>query len=149
MKSKDTEILDIAYRINIDEIDEQHSRWLEIYQESLSLASGHDHDDETQEKMKILVAKMYEYARAHLKFEEKFMESIGYPVLVEHKLQHLELDKSISDLFVKLFNGDPIDKEKLISQIKVWLYQHILDHDKKIADYVSEKGIDVSEITGF
>lgn len=136
------DLISEQYLLNIKKIDDQHREWINIYHEIISYRENHRNEPDYNEYMQIIISKMYSYARYHLKYEENFMKKVGYPALTEHKMQHRVLDSSITDFFTDLFKGEEISDEKLISTIKNWIYSHIMEHDKKISEYIVRNNID-------
>lgn len=79
-----------------------------------------------------------DYTEFHFGAEEKFQEEISYPGIEEHKKQHADFVKAVSELhdmleeeegpsdaFVKAVNKNVID----------WLYRHIKGFDCAVAAY--------------
>lgn len=138
IKNKNIEDFIKNYKTGISEIDRQHAEWLEIIQSFNDLA-------DSTEELKIVVVKMYKYARMHLKYEEKFMENIHFPDLVKHKREHLYLDSLVSNLFIKTFKGEELSSSTLLDEITGWLVEHVMGSDQKIARYVFENNINPEE----
>ena len=77
---------DNSFSTHNEEIDNQHQRWIEIYNELhevLLHGKQKDYFKITEKTLK----SMEDYAHVHFKFEEEFMKSINYPHIVEHKAQ--------------------------------------------------------------
>ncbi len=120
------------YCIGHPEIDEQHQEWVKIINEL------HDKLLDEQEKQlglltnKSLVA-MLSYCEMHFKFEENYMEEIGYPAFAEHKVMHEKFMESVVDLFEKHMSNEVLLlNSQLMKILKNWLVQHILEEDAKI-----------------
>lgn len=130
------------YKLNIETLDSQHFEGLSILYEM----KKHINDGETSEQyhknMPELISRIYQYARFHLPFEEKFLESIDYPYLEEHKNQHKILYSRITGFFDDYSRNGLISDEDLLQFVELWLKDHIKDHDKKFADYIALNNID-------
>lgn len=81
------------------------------------------------------------YAKDHLKYEEKYMEEIGYPHLDHHKKDHQEFLDNYKKLKERLDLG--IDEKTILIEIEnylgTWWINHIGEEDKKYHLYQLEK----------
>ena len=134
--------LDIKYRLGIEEIDIQHARWLALYREIRDFMDNPGEGIERINELKVVIVRMYDYARTHLRYEERFMENMKYPRIDEHKHRHRELDRNISDLFVRLIKDEEIQGRELLVSIENWLFTHILQEDRRIAEFLVTRGLD-------
>lgn len=134
--------MDIKYRLGIEEIDSQHARWLALYREIRDFMDDPGEGMERKNELKVVIVRMYDYARTHLRYEERFMENMKYPRIDEHIDRHRELDRNISDLFARLFRDEDIKGVELLGSIEDWLFTHILREDRQIADYLETRGLD-------
>lgn len=74
------------------------------------------------------------YTVNHFSHEEKYMESIGYESLESHKRVHKNLIESILR-FESQLKENKLDKPKLASFLKNWLFTHIMGVDIKYANH--------------
>lgn len=81
------------------------------------------------------------YVEIHLKNEEAFMESIGYPHLEEHKKIHDIFRKEVQRLLPAIEGGDYHAFTQALALSWGWLYNHIAKTDKKYGEYAREKGL--------
>lgn len=147
MHSQTIEDLRKTYKIGIEAIDEQHKEWLEIFAEMLSLSGDYQNLNlEKQEEFKLVVVKMYRYARKHLKYEEAFMENINYPNIEAHKIEHKTLDSMISGYFASMMNDELSSCSDLLEKVEKWLIIHIMGSDKQFAQYAKDNDIDVKSM---
>jgi hemerythrin len=89
------------------------------------------------QKIKDVLKELINYTKTHFSNEEKYMSSIGYPDLEEHKKQHQQIVDSMYDFTRKLPNMkiNEIEKE-LAHLIEIWFVNHIVYNDKKIAAWL-------------
>ncbi|MFH1066032.1 MAG: hemerythrin family protein [Nanoarchaeota archaeon] len=93
---------------------------------------------------------LYIYFRQHFAYEEKHMERIGFPQIVQHKKMHLSFIKFYDDFQNELMEKSKLksltslDVKEMVEKIKkylaAWLVGHIMRMDKKYAKYAAMKG---------
>ncbi len=129
---------DDSYSVNVNQLDNQHKRWLQYINEL--------HTAMSQGKSKIIMQnileKMMEYTRVHLSTEEDLLKRNNYPEYTEHKAIHDKFTGWVTDVYKK-YKTDPHASLSLevMSKIKDWLLNHIKTVDKKYSDYLNSKGI--------
>lgn len=76
-----------------------------------------------------------EYARLHFSREEKFQEMAGYPGLVEHRRQHLDLLRRLDGVRQR-FEADSgqVALGDVLRLIRDWFRQHVQGHDMLLKD---------------
>ena len=121
------------FNINNAEIDSQHKKWVEIYNQM--------HDkmlDDSQDKFNSIainaLTEMLDYVRYHFKTEEAFMGRIDYPDIVDHRRKHKDFDTKIYHM-----NREIILNSEILTIIKDWLINHILTDDVKLGLYAAAK----------
>ncbi len=119
-----------------EEIDAQHKKWFEMYNELHNAGRKGDPREITRVTQKTLDA-VEEYARYHFNFEEEFMASIQYPGLEEHQRQHARFSLVIDEMKKDLREGRPGLHSQLITFMKKWIVDHIVRSDKKYAEFAS------------
>jgi hemerythrin len=121
-----------SYSVNNSEIDEQHKKWIAIYNEMDKCLLSGDQKELIQIAAKSLKS-MHDYANFHFKFEEEYMQKINYPDLVSHKRLHKDFDNIIYKYHRDIDAGELIINTEILKKIKEWLVKHILVQDKKYA----------------
>lgn len=122
------------FSVNNAEIDQQHKRWIEIYN------SAHERmmeDGSSVAKKDIgrdALTEMLDYGTYHFDFEENHMKSIGYKDLERHQKIHREFSEKLSQVTRQLHNGEYVLNSEIIKMIENWLIQHILNEDQKYAE---------------
>jgi hemerythrin len=93
--------------------------------------------DKKLTKIKTVLKELIEYTKTHFTHEERFMESINYPELKEHKILHKNIIKSMNAFTHKLLSMSIIEIEKELAHlIEVWFINHIIYVDKKISQWL-------------
>lgn len=114
-----------------DGLDKEHQRWIEILNEFyLGLMAG-----KSKDKLEELVVAMLDYTKYHFSSEEKYMASINYPGLDEHKAIHASYVEKITEFHDKIKNGKLIVSLEVTNFLKTWLINHIKGTDMQYANY--------------
>lgn len=89
------------------------------------------------QRVAIILVKLLEYTREHFAREEKIMEMVKYPKLDDHRRQHVEGVRAISDLS-NVFAKAPTHEnaERIYTFTAEWLVRHIIMQDTQITPYV-------------
>lgn len=129
---------DESFSMNHAEIDEQHKKWIEIYNRLDRIMDKGDLEairDATADTLE----SMLDYARFHFKFEEKYMHDIGYPGIAAHARVHKDFDNLVYKSYRDVAEGTPVLNTRLLKTIKSWLLNHILVEDKKYCQFTANK----------
>jgi len=114
-----------------DGLDKEHQKWIAIlndFYEGLM-------DGKSKEKLEGLVEAMLDYTKYHFSSEEKYMASIGYPNLQEHKAIHKAYVDKISEFHEKIKAGKFIVSLEVTNFLKNWLINHIKGTDMQYATF--------------
>ena len=130
---------DDSYSTKNTEIDEQHQKWIEIYNELHETLMKGDIKNLLEVTISTLKA-MEDYAHYHFTFEEEFMKSIGYPNIVEHKRLHKDFASQIYELNRDIREGRAVLNTQLIKLMRNWIVDHILHNDKQYAEFAKPSG---------
>ncbi len=129
-------IWDDSFSVNNVEIDVQHKKWIEIYNNmDMKMCERNIQPPDGLEALKA----MEDYARYHFSFEEEYMHKINYPNLIEHHRIHKKFDNLIFTYYRKILEGEFVLGSEIISILKEWLLDHILKEDKRYALYLETK----------
>ncbi|WP_445144915.1 bacteriohemerythrin [Dyella sp. Tek66A03] len=118
-------------------IDNQHRRIVEMI--------NHLHDAmEHRERQDVsdILDELVDYTLSHFTFEESLMEDAGYEFCRAHKRVHEVFVKRVSEYRMRFRAGEDISKE-LLHTLSHWLFNHIRNDDKAIADSVRRHMRDV------
>lgn len=141
MTSKNSHIVwNDSYATGVEEIDEQHM----ILVHTLNEASDKLKSDSSLEVLEKITQDLLSYALYHFETEEDLMQQYGYSENdQDNAALHLEQHRSFSETVVKVRDGlksaIPIAPNDLIAFLNNWLINHILNTDKKLGAFITEK----------
>lgn len=124
-----------GYDIGVDLIDKQHRQLVEMISRLEASLATDAENREMGDALKFLV----DYTHQHFSDEEEFMLNAGFPMYEKHKGLHKDLIHEVKEVLLKLKRGEAIRPRELISFLTDWLMNHILDEDRKIAEYISAR----------
>ena len=131
-------IWDESYSVGDDTLDKQHKKWIRIYNTIHAVMTDGDVTERNAIGEKV-VKEMLDYTRDHFRFEEDYMRSIGFPGLSEHYRKHKDFDNEVYTLCREIQKGGFVFNTELISMIRNWLEEHILEEDMMYARYLEQK----------
>lgn len=115
-----------VYNLGHEQVDHEHKRLFELTNQIAQCNSD-----------RVLFVKavqeLIKYTKYHFANEEKFMKSIEFKYLDEHKQLHKDIVKSLNE-FLKELSKYTIEEfsKKLLSFIKENIINHILTEDKRV-----------------
>lgn len=120
-----------------EKIDTQH-KWLV---ENLNTFLHAMIEGEGVEKIKGMLEKLGDYVIFHFDDEEKYLESIAYPKLKEHKKIHKNFVEELGNLGKVLLEQGPSPELAIVLQEKValWLINHITVTDMEYRYFYENK----------
>jgi len=124
-----TDVLDIGLPV----IDEQH-RKLISYSNSLIQAMALGKDVEVLGK---LFEELKGYTSYHFDDEEKYMESIGYPNIKEHKRLHSKLIERVDEFREKRLHSG-VTADEALDFLNDWIVGHIMNDDVRIGQFAKQ-----------
>lgn len=124
--------------IGVKQFDEHHKELIRIISELReSKNSGENHV-----YLKNLLFELLSYTKYHFTAEERLMEKFNYQQMNEHKLEHKKLTEQVEQ-FLESYSKGSIDlDEQLFEFLKKWLFEHILETDKKLGEYLHIRGVE-------
>ncbi len=123
---------DASLNVGITIIDEQHKRIVD-YLNVLHDAISHKNREQVSE----VIAGLINYTDSHFSFEESLMDKAGYPLSDAHKMVHKTFIKQMNSYKTKHNEGNDISRE-LMSNLQIWLTNHIKKEDKDYVTYVNK-----------
>ncbi|HDZ5066029.1 TPA: bacteriohemerythrin [Campylobacter jejuni] len=127
------------------QLDRQHELIFEITNLASDLALKiQDNNTQYKDDLKQILTKLFRYIKIHFKDEEKFMESIDFPLIEEHKKSHKILVEKTKEL---LEHSNDIIKisQELSILTKDWILDHFVNEDLWIAHF-TKKALHLQEI---
>jgi hemerythrin len=133
----DTDILvewEDRYSIGIPLIDDQHKKLVEMTNDLYRgcLRGG----DEAQDYFLKAVHGTVDYVKYHFAAEEKLLETVKYPGMVEHKREHEEFVKKVFEDVKSFQAGKKFVPNIFVRYLKDWILTHIAVQDKKYANFI-------------
>lgn len=125
-----------VFSVKIQSIDDQHQRligYMNQFYENQEMGE--------MANAKVSLTSLVASTRSHFAAEEAMMAKYDYPDLVDHKVQHKQLLKTVEGL-VQRFQGNPNaeNADDLAIYLRIWLTTHILGKDQKYGPYLIAKG---------
>ena len=121
------------YSVHLRVIDNDHKDLVNTVN-SLHEAIG---NSATRGQIGHIIGNLAKYVDEHFSREEALMETYDYPDLARHKRIHRHLTRTVYALRI-IFTSKPqkIDPAKLLTFLREWLINHILQEDTKYAPYL-------------
>ncbi|MDH5785551.1 MAG: bacteriohemerythrin [Chromatiales bacterium] len=117
---------DNAYSVEIQEIDEQHKRLIDIMNELYGALASKSHRDD----IGIVLDELVEYTKIHFAVEETLMRIFHYEGYDQHKQIHDNIVRRVLEYQEKFRSGDNKVGMELLMFLKDWLFDHINKIDK-------------------
>lgn len=121
--------------VGIDFIDTDHQQLVELFIE----LSGLLRSDEVQTAALEKLDEIVEFARQHFHLEERLMLESGYAQFEQHKHTHETLLQVIVTQRRQLPEDDHDARRNTMDCLEHWLMDHILDSDKHLGTYLSNR----------
>ncbi len=118
---------DQSLSVGIDVIDGQHRRIVDYINELDTVRQTHDRD-----AVSGVLMGLVDYTRTHFAFEEDLMRQAGYPLTDSHKRVHDAFVTHIGNYVAQHESGKDVSR-KLLSELQIWLTNHIRIDDKDYA----------------
>ena len=124
------------FNINVKEVDKQHEKLVEIlnnlYESMLAAKSN--------EILEKVLTELINYTVEHFNTEEVLMDKYNYSGKEKHKDSHNKLKDKVGSYFND-FKNNKINRTELLFFLKDWLYNHILDEDKRYSKFFNDNGL--------
>jgi len=117
------------YLLGDEKVDSEH-RKLFVLAEKIQTLQNESKD------ISAVIGELVRYTKFHFASEERYMNSIGYNKLAEHKLIHREIVESLQMFIDKLPTLTPEESYTKVSEfVQNGLIKHILIEDKKVQHF--------------
>lgn len=111
------------FSVKIERFDNEHKHLFSLIDQFIN---AHGHDD--NERMNLIVKRVYDYTVFHFRNEEKYFEKYKYPQRKEHIKQHRIFESKVEEFAEKLRKEGHCQKEDYQFLLQ-WLSNHILKVD--------------------
>jgi len=89
-----------------------------------------------------VTAELVDYTHNHFRREESSMQHHGYDGLHEHRLEHRKLIAQLDEILFQVASaGQTGISGGIVDQMGQWVTDHIVDCDRRYADFLKAKGI--------
>ena len=121
----------------IIEQDNQHKRLIDLINE---LNDAMQAGQSTQVMGKVLTELM-NYTVFHFDYEEKLMAQYKYEDSIAHRAEHTKFVQTISDYMMNYDSGKEDISAEIMSFLRGWLTNHIMNSDKKLGQALVKRGV--------
>ena len=122
------------FSVGIIKIDDQHKRLIDIINDFYTAFTERVQDEKLDETLNHL----FDYCQYHFNTEENLFVQSDYKGKEEHIGEHKKIISTLAGLLEEKKDGKKIVTYKLMSFLRSWLKNHILQEDKKYASHLSE-----------
>lgn len=127
-------IWDDTLSVEVDEIDEDHRRLVDLFNRlNRSVAEG-----DSTDYIEAVLEELISCTIWHFRHEERLMLLYEYQDIEEHKAEHDDLINSVRRLQQKFHQANKLLTNQDIEYLENWLTEHILGHDMKLGFYLMQ-----------
>ena len=123
------------FAVGIDIIDQQHQVLFRLIDQLAKAIQNETSEAELQS----IFSKLHEYTLTHFATEEQLMVQHGYPADKDHLENHRALEQSLSQLSSRAQGGEPLVSLQAMNFLRQWLYHHIDDVDRQLAEFLKAR----------
>ncbi len=138
---------DESFSVNIEEIDEQHKKWIAMINDLHDSLLKDDNNEINHTAVKTMES-MKEYVRDHFMYEEDYMRIINYPDLADHQNIHCKFYEQFSRYYDDMKSNKILLNTEIMKTLINWLKSHILEEDSKYSIF-AQKGDSSAHIPKF
>ena len=127
-----------ALLMHIGDMDDEHKKLIDIMNKLREAFHSKEHADVTKDSLVGLI----KYADYHFSNEVALMKKYDYPDMMDHIGLHKEFTRKLKGLCNKYLVEKIEVSQELILFLTSWLFNHIMEVDKKLAGFLKEKGVE-------
>lgn len=124
------------YSVDIIEIDAQHRRLFQIYNNLIEAM----YQGVGVKELGNALNELLEYAVVHFMTEEGYLQKYGYPGYDAHKAVHSEFRQRLYTLHKKFHEGKPVLTAEVTEYVRDWIKVHVLNMDQKYGPFLKKAG---------
>jgi len=126
-----------TYSVQIEEIDDQHKKLIALINELFdSMQKG-----QSNKVIGRILNDLVDYTVFHFKNEETYFDRFNYEDTEEHKEKHKRLVNKVLNVKSDFESGKISVSSDLLKFLKRWLFEHILETDKKYVECFQLNGV--------
>jgi hemerythrin len=125
------------YTVKVASLDRQHQKLFSIadrLQQALGTGKSNSVVDAT-------LKELVKYTATHFSAEEGLLRKNGYPELAKHLAEHADMKRKLAALQQQYADSNREIAGKLMMFLIHWLKSHILDSDRRYADFLNSRGV--------
>ncbi|SDI13230.1 bacteriohemerythrin [Propionivibrio dicarboxylicus] len=124
------------FELGIPLIDDQHRVLVKMINEAHHRLNG----DPSAAEVSEIVNGLLSYADYHFETEERYAVEYGYDrahgvAYAEHISEHRAFARDVADVARRLAAGERVETPALLTYLRRWLTDHILELDRRIGDF--------------
>ena len=128
---------DKTLSVNVQEIDSQHQRLIELINQLHSLMMA----GQGKDAVGLVLEDLVDYTKTHFSFEEKLFAKFNYEHTKEHILEHKKLAEKVIAFQNDFKAGKATVTLDVMNFLKDWLTNHIKGTDKKYSKCFNDNGM--------
>jgi hemerythrin len=126
-----------SLELGVSSIDDQHKELVRLLNELGAALQA----NQAQEVLMDIFNDLVAHTISHFGHEELAFAQYGYPCAQAHVQEHEDLKCQIIETKQKLVSGSKQFSDSLLFFLRDWLNKHILESDKKAAEFLAEHGM--------
>jgi hemerythrin len=123
-----------SFNIQVDELDRQHRRLVELMNRLIDLQLDHKADDAVAD----ILGALTNYFGYHFEMEEGLMLDHGYPEIESHREEHQTFVLQAAYFIATYRESGKSLKRDILTFLKEWLSDHILKTDASFGRFLKE-----------
>jgi hemerythrin len=131
-------IWDDRFNLQVEEIDRQHRRLVDIMNRLIAIQDEKASDDDIAD----ILGAMTSYLGYHFATEEQMMLDHGYPELESHREEHQTFVTQTAYFIATYREGGASLKSDILLFLKEWLVEHISKSDGAFGDFLKNANAD-------
>jgi len=128
-------IWDESLSVDVDEIDEDHRRLVDLF----NILSHAVAEGDSVEYIDAVLEELISCTIWHFRHEERLMVLYKYVDFVTHKTEHQELIDSVKELQQKFHKENKLLTNDDIEYLADWLTGHIMGQDMRLGFYLMKE----------
>ncbi len=128
-----------SYLTHIDELDEQHQRLVGLINDLYTDLLNCPEDMQKRACIAKTLDELVDYSIYHFSAEEKLMQEYDYPEYEQHKSEHEEFKRKVTQLMkvhAEAANALPFP---VVVFLRDWLATHVIHTDQRYGPFLREE----------
>ena len=126
-----------GYSVNVAEIDKQHKELFRL----INKLSAAMKERRAKDVLAAIINDLISYTGTHFLYEEKLFDKLRYSETAEHKKEHKDFVKQVTDFKKGFDEGRLMVSLEIMKFLQDWLVKHIKGTDKKYSKFFNDNNI--------